>query len=135
VKASNDVPSHQDRLSAMVVELRTNRDTVERMTTRYTMFRFTGGCVSSEQLRCGEISSYLKTPFGIGVITPRDVERYEVLIDEVTAMAETAKSGAEPRTWRRRNDLASAFVHTTSELVALGNRLESVLEQSIATNA
>jgi hypothetical protein len=50
-------------------------------------------------------------------------------------MAETIKSGAEPRMWRRRNDLACAFVHTTAELVALGNRLESAVEQSIASKA
>jgi hypothetical protein len=86
------------------------------------MFRFTGGGVASEQLKCREISSYRKSPVGNGEISPQDVERYEVLIDEVTAMAETVKAGTEPRTWRRRNDLASAFDHATAELVALGNR-------------
>jgi hypothetical protein len=75
VKAYNEVPSHQERLSAIIVELKANRDTVERMTTRYTLFRFTGGGVSSEQLRCGEISSYLKSPCGNGETSSQDLER------------------------------------------------------------
>jgi hypothetical protein len=135
VKPSNETQSDRQRLSAIILELRTNRDTVARMTTGYTMFRFTGGGVASEQLQCSEISSCLKSPFGIEAISAQDVERYEVLIDEVTAMAETVKSGAEPRTWRRRNDLACAFDHATAELVALGNRLESGLERSTESDA
>lgn len=125
---TRNAPERDDReaLSAMVLELRTNRGILDGLSKYYAKFRFTGGDVSAERWGLAAIASYLNHPFAVDRISTAEAERYRQLAE---AIMELEKSVAVPgpKSLRSRNGIADAFDRASTEIHVLARKLESAM--------
>ena len=118
--------THRAELSAMILELQTNRGVLNELSKYYATFRFTGGNVSAERWGLAAINRYLNRPFAADRIVTAEAARYRELAEVILELGQSvARSG--PKTLPCRFGIADTFGRLSVELRALGSRLESVM--------
>ena len=123
----NELWTYRKQAMGLVLELQTNRATLEKMLDWYDVFAFTGGDVPRGRYSLVGITSYLEQPFATERIPTEEVERYENTVEVLVGLGQGAAAG--PRTLRCRHDMADAFGRVSADIKALGSTLELALTE------
>lgn len=125
---SAEFREYQELLTAMISELRTNQAALDELVNPYSVFLFTGGDVPRRKCDFAAINSYAERPFATERISTEDAEHYGHLIERLMALGKGAAT-QRPRALRCRHDIADSFSRVSSEIRALGSKLESALTE------
>ena len=117
---------YREPLTAMILELQTNKAALDELANWYGVFVFTGGDVPRG--RCGLVAttSYLEHPFATDRISAAEVDRYQHSVQTLMELGQGIQA-SRPKTLRCRHDMGVAFSRVSSEIRALGTALESAL--------
>jgi hypothetical protein len=122
-----EMRSVRQQFSAMHEELRANRAILDRLSGRYSMFRFTGGVIPAEPWVTISVTSFVSRPPRNDCVTTKDVEEYLALIGMLVELQRGVSATMRPRTMRQRRSLTDAFQRVASKTETLTSRLESAL--------
>ena len=122
-----ELRSVREQLSAMLDELRANRAILDRLSGRYSMFRFTGGVIPAQPWATIAVTSFVSRPPRTDCVTTEEVEGYLGLIGMLVELQRGVAATVRPRTMRQRRSLTDAFQRVSSKIETLTSRLQSAL--------
>jgi hypothetical protein len=123
--------THREQLSAMILELQANRVVLDRLSKQFAMFRFTGGTIPAQGCSTSGMASYLARSWVAESIATEDVERYRALIGTLAELQLNVSTAAGPRTLRVRFAITEVFSRALSEILPLGNHLETAVKRAL----
>jgi hypothetical protein len=119
----------------MIGNLHDNRVTLDDVSIRCSMFRFTGGTMPLAAWQINGLTSYLLIGSAMGGgIAPEDVVRYLASLEKLTESQRDAANATRPRTLRMRRAITDALEQTLYEAQLLGADLEVSIEKDLESS-
>lgn len=133
--ASKELSASLEQLRTMIGNLRDNRVTLDDLSIRCSMFRFTGGTMSLAAWQINGLTPYLLIGSAVdGGIAPKDVARYLALLEKLTESQRDVANASRPRTLRVRRAITDALEQTLYEAQLLGTDLEVSIEKDLESS-
>jgi len=133
--ASKELSASLEQLRAMIGNLHDNRVTLDDLSIRCSMFRFTGGTMSLAAWQIDGLTPYLLIGSAMGGgIAPKDVVRYLALLEKLTESQRDVANATRPRTLRTRRAITDALEQTLYEAQLLGTDLEVSIEKDLESS-
>ena len=125
---ATDQTSSQVRegLTAMKLELGSNRILLEELVDGYSMFRFTGGDVPRSPWRLSALTNYVEHSLAADGVSAKNTQRYCDLAETIMALGQTVAQG-RPRTLKARGEISNWFSEASQAIRCVGGALEMEL--------
>lgn len=133
--APAEISVSREQLSAILGELQANREALNDLSIRCSMFRFTGGTIPVEAWHTICITSFLTADLAMsGDVGHQDVVRYLALLEKLNESLRDVSISARPRTLRTRLVITDALDQMLSRVRSLGTHLESAIGRGLMSS-